>query len=228
MQRQMRWQVAILVLLSAAFVFCVADEQNTGLIDGTVVNEEGNPVKGATVTAFPTDRGFAGKLPHADTDETGHFAIHGLWWGEYAVSGMNEDEDYPDVSGAFYSGQSHPLRLTAQHPAATVTIRLGPKAGVLLGTVTDAATGAPLNPVVEFRWVSHPNYFLRGTGLVKAKYRVLVPSDTDVTMKVWLDGYQAWYYPGTVDESASTSLRLEPGQERTLDIQLQLDNTGAK
>lgn len=224
----MRWQVAILVLLTAAFVLSVAAERNTGLIDGTVVNEEGQAVKGATVTAFPTDRGISGIVPHADTDETGHFAIHGLWWGEYAVSGMKEDEDYPDVSGAFYSGQIQPISLTAQHPAATVTIRLGPKAGVLIGTVTDAVTGAPLNPVVEFRRASQPNYFLRGTGLVKAKYRVLVPSDTDVTMKVWLDGYQAWYYPGIVDESASTSLRLESGQERTLDIQLQPANAGAK
>ncbi len=220
MQRQMRWRVAILVLLSAAFVFYVAAEQNNGLIDGTVVNEEGQAVKGATVTAFPTDRGIAGKLPHAYTDETGHFAIDGLWWGEYGVSGMKEDGDYPDVSGAFYNGQIQPLRLTAQHPAATVTIRLGPKAGVLIGTVTNAVTGAPLNPVVEFRRVSQPNNFLRGTGLVNAKYRVLVPSDTDFTMKVSLDSYQAWYYPGTAEESASTPLRLAPGQERTLDIQL--------
>jgi hypothetical protein len=207
----------------------VASEQNKGLIDGTVVNEEGKAVKGATVTGFPTDRGISGKVPHAYTVETGHFAIRDLWWGEYAVSGMKEDEDYPDVSGAFYSDQIQPrIRLTAEHPTATVTIRLGPKAGVLVGTVTDAVTGAPLNPYVEFRRTYQPDCFLRGAGLVNAKHRVLVPSDTDVTMKVRLESYRDWYYPGTGDKFVSGSLPLEPGQERTLNIQLQPRDATAK
>jgi len=62
---------------------------------------------------------------------------------------------------AFYSDQIQPLiRLTARHPTATVTIRLGPKAGVLVGRATDAVAGAPLNLYVEFRSTYQPDCFL--------------------------------------------------------------------
>jgi hypothetical protein len=103
----------------------------------------------------------------------------------------------------------------------SVNIRMGPKAGILVGTVADSITGAPLNPVVEFRWVSDPNNFLFGSGVVNSKYRVLVPSDRDVTMKVWDSGYKCWYYPGTADRSHGKPVHLKPGEEEKVDIRLQ-------
>lgn len=204
-------------------------EADTGLIEGTVTYEDGKPVKDATAFAFPTDRGMLAKVPQAITDERGYFAIRHLWLGKFAVTTKKEDEGYPDTSSAFYGdGKFEAVTLMPDHPSATVTIRLGPKAGILRGTVSDAVTGAPLNPCVDFRWVSEPNYFLTGTGLVNAKYRVLVPSDKDVTMKVWHEGYRPWYYPGTVDKSQRTSVRLKPGEEQTLDIRLQPDSNAAE
>jgi hypothetical protein len=219
---KMKIMIAEAAFLLAALISYAAPQSSTGLIEGTVIDEKGKPVRRATVYAQPTDRGMAMKVPCADTDETGHFAIHHLWWGEFGVFAKKEDEDYPDMSFQFYSnGRYAAVTLSARHPAATAMVQLGPKAGVLVGTVTDAATGAPLNPCVYFKRASDPNNFLSGTGVVNAKYRVLVPSNTDVAMKISLEGYKPWYYPGTPDKSASTPVRLQPAQEQTLDIRLQ-------
>jgi hypothetical protein len=202
-------------------------QTDSGLIDGTVFYENGKPVKGATVYAKPLGRPIAAIIPHADSDETGYFAVHipRSWFGKFAVVAKKEDEDYPDMSEQFYSdGKFQTVTLTAHGPAATVKIRLGPKAGVLTGTVADASTGAPLSPCVEFKRASKPNNYLSGSGMVKPKYRLLIPSDTGILIKMSLDGYKLWYYPGTFDKSASRSLRLMPAEEQTLDIRMQPDS----
>jgi len=198
----------------------------TGLIDGTVVYEDGTPTKGATVYAYPLERPMATIIPQADTDEIGYFRIEipSLWFGKFAVAAKKEDEDYPDMSKQFYSdGKFQTITLTSGHPAETVTIRLGPKAGVLLGTVADAVSNAPLSPCVEFRRASEPNNFLSASGLVKPQYKLLIPADTDILVNISLDGYKTWYYPGTVDHAAATPLRLGPGEKKTVDIRLEPD-----
>ncbi len=58
---------------------------------------------------------------------------------------------------------------------------------------------------------------------MNTKYRLLIPADADVSIKVWLDGYKPWYYSGTDQKFAGTSMRLKPGQEKMLDIRLQPD-----
>ena len=37
------------------------------------------------------------------------------------------------------------------------------------------------------------------------KYRVLVPSDRDVMMKIWHEGYLPWYYPGASSKPEAKS-----------------------
>src|SRR6266853_1862795 len=65
---------------------------------------------------------------------------------------------------------------------------------------------------------------LRAQGrVVNAKYRVLIPSNTDVLVKVWYQGHQPWYYPGTIDKTQSQPLNLKPGEEKELDIRLEPD-----
>jgi len=125
------------------------------------------------------------------------------------------------------------VTLGADNPTVTVAIHLGPKSGILSGTVIDAVTAAPLNPCADFRWAANPSNFRTGTGLVNAKFRVLIPSGTEILWKVWLGGYKPWYYPGTTDKSAASSVRLEPGQVKTVAIELQpdaaaTDNTGCR
>jgi hypothetical protein len=124
----------------------------------------------------------------------------------------------------FYGdGKFETVTLTSRNRTATVKIRLGSQAGILFGTAADAITGVPLNPCVEFKRAKEPGNFLAGTGLVNAKYRVLVPSNTDVLIKVWYGGHKPWYYPGTTDKAQSRPVNLKPGEDTKLDIRLEPD-----
>jgi hypothetical protein len=150
------------------------------------------------------------------------FVSSRLWLGQFAVTAKKEDEGYPDTNSSFYSVHKiAPITLSPSHLSATETILLGPKAGILVGTVADSVSGAPLDPCVEFHRVSDPNNFLSGTGLLNARYRVLVPSDQDVIMKIWHEGYLPWYYPGANSKSEAEPLRLKSGEERTVHIRLE-------
>lgn len=236
----MRLNPMILTIVAAAA--CVSSrpcakpaqhrDTSGGVISGTVLYENGKPVKGATALAEPLGRPIGAIIPHADTDEAGHFAIHIplSWFGWFSVAAKKEDEDYPEMNQFYSNGKFQTVILSERHPAATVTIRLGPKAGVLEGEVTDAVTGAVLNPCVELRRASNPENFLSGSGLIHRHYRLLIPSDAAVFIKIWQDGYRAWYYPGTISKSDALPIRLSPGEKRTVDISLQPDrrakNTG--
>ena len=197
--------------------------QVEGSIRGVVMNERGIPVKGATV--YPSNnRPVAGRVfPAALTDETGHFALQGLPLDEYEVKAYNEEEDYPELDGvwlSFYKRPSWPkVNLTAREPLAAVEVRLGPKTAVLLGTITDAITGAALGACAGFSPVSQPDTTTAYP--VNTKYRLLIPADANVAVQVWLDGYKPWYYPGTDQKSARTSMRLKPGEERNVNVRLQ-------
>ncbi len=223
--------VASILLLAAAGLYSCARQNmiftgsdGPGEIEGTVIYEDGRPANHATVLAFPTDRGMGAKVPSAGTDELGHFHIKHLWLGKFAVTASKEDEGYPDMSSGFYNDGKVRETLTSFLRASTVTVLLGPKAGILVGTVSDAVNGAPLNPCVDFRKASDANNFVSGTGIVNAKYRVLVPSDRDVMMKIWAEGHLPWYYPGESTKSGAQSLRMKPGEEKTLQIRLQPGN----
>jgi hypothetical protein len=170
--------------------FAAADE-NSGVMEGAVRYKNGNPANGATVYASPMDRPMTGIIPHAATGETGHFAIPQLQLGKYAVAAEKLDEDDPDMSKQFYSdGKFETVFLSARHAAADVTLRLGPKAGVLMGTVADAVAGSPLRPCVGLIRASEPNNFLSSSGLIKPTYRLLVPPNAGVLVKMWVDGYK--------------------------------------
>jgi len=89
-------------------------------------------------------RPMTGIIPHAATDEIGHFAIRHLPLGKYAVAAEKLDEDYPDMSKRFYSDDKfETVFLSSGHAEDIVALRLGPKAAVLIGTVVDALTGPP-------------------------------------------------------------------------------------
>jgi len=203
-----------------------ATKDEGGLINGTVTYEDGKPAEDATIYADPLGRSLGAIIPHANSDESEHFSIHlaRSWFGDFAVAAEKQDEDYPNMSQQFYSdGKFRIVTLSANQPTQAVVIQLGPKAGVLQGTVTDAFTNAPLNPCVEFRRASEPNNFLSGSGLVKPRYKLLVPSDTDVLFAIYLDGYKTWYFPNTVVRTKREPVRLKPGEKKIIDIRLEPD-----
>jgi hypothetical protein len=136
-----------------------------------------------------------------------------------------KEEGYPELAFNFHVGMTKEVALTESNPTAGVSLRLGPKAGIVTGTVTDATTGNLLYPCAELWWKAKPEIFIGGSGLVSHKYRVMIPSDRDVTLKVWVDGYQTWFYPGVVGERSAKPIRLKPGEELRLNIEMQPDSS---
>jgi hypothetical protein len=145
-----------------------------GSIVGTIVDAGGNLVTGATAYARPVGRIHVGITPHASTNANGEFVIPKLGFGKYSLGAAKPEEDYPELYFAFYTGfaAKFPIvTLSAQHRSASIIVRLGKKAGILKGTVTDAATGRPLNANVEFRRVLEPKNFMSGNRLTNAQFQ---------------------------------------------------------
>jgi hypothetical protein len=212
--------IALILLMQQSGLNKPKDDR--GLIDGIVTYQDRKPVKGATVYAVPVGRPMGAKIPYAETDDTGYYAIHipRSWFGKFAVAAKKEAENFPDMSNEFYSdGNFQTATLSANHPAKTVLIRLGSKAGALTGTVRDAITGATLYPCLELR--RRNGNFVSGSGLIKENFRVLIPAETEVTVKMWLDGYRPWFYPGTDEQSRSGPLHPRPDEQKIIEIRLQ-------
>ena len=208
----------LLVLLSATEILFA---QTDGRIRGTVVDQTGNTVAGASLYAQPEGpMGMA--LPRCTTDESGSCTIVKLALGTYFVYAGKPEAGYPELAYSFFQPRgTKPMEaiLSEDHPSDDVIVHLGAKAGILKGSVGDAVSGKPLNAMVEFRWLSDPNNFLSGSGLTNAEFRVLVPSDTRLKMVVSLDGYRDWVY-GVDGDTLGKVLFLHPGEEETFDIRL--------
>jgi uncharacterized protein DUF6843 len=194
-----------------------AQDQGTGLIRGTAVDENGSAMQGAMVNVRSAAAGLIQHtlIRYVTTDAAGHFSIDRLDWGKYEVFAKKEDSAYPNTYFSFYdSGGIPEATITPTSPTADVHIRLGPKAGVLTGSVTNAETGAPVNAGFKLiRAASPDNWFSTSQA---PNYRVLLPSSTDVFLEVSAPGFKTW--------TLSHPLRLEPAAEMRLDIQLELSH----
>jgi len=209
----------------SAFLVFVASfaAAGTAKISGTVVDQKGVPVPHIVVEATPLDMGTSGGLPQSRTDDDGHFVLvvvtgrtpDGHLYGQrWAVYPHQEGDYYADLSSTFYEtakSQAQHVQLTQERPEANVEIRIGPRAGVLTGHVTDSLSGAILTPYFEFTRASDSS---KRMGIrMGDPYRILLPSNTDINFVVQMEGYGPWTYPGVVN--------VGPGQDLTLDIKLE-------
>jgi hypothetical protein len=207
----------LLVLTSASLLAQVSNR--IGVIDGLVLNGADEPVADAKVKANFTG-GFSGMVPSGITDKSGHFVIRGLSLGEWYVTASKEVDGYPDESNAFYVGFSSTpvtIALDARHREQTITVHLGRKAGTIFGTIVDAETGKPVEPCAELQWKHAPSISWSGYGLLKSKFRLLVPADTDITLAIWLWGYEPWFYEA---EKGSDVLRVHASNQLELQVRL--------
>lgn len=192
-------------------------------VSGTALDQYRIPVGELMLEAWPLGVAVMGPVPRAKTDASGHFVFNLVCStlpdghpARYALYPRDERLYYPNLSSQFYStGLSHSqvIELSPEHPEMTVELKLGPRAGAIIGNATDAVTGKPVKPYFEFAWVSNPrNRMGEGTA---PSYRILVPSNTGITFWVAATGYKRYTYPGVIN--------LGPRQDFKLDIQLQPD-----
>ena len=216
----MTYFLTLLLVFASFFAYSQTKEKPSGNIKGTVSDENGNPVQGATVYAIPQYASIDALSPRSTTtNEAGEFDFRGGFeLGTYKVYSRKDAEGYPDRSDSFYAEpkfQAKKVELTEDRPFADATVDLGSKAAVLIGRVTDAATGAPLKAKLVFMDEDGNSYSVFVTG----KYRVLLPTGKDVTVMVIAMS------PDYDAQSPVPALRLSSGQEMALDIPLSKRST---
>jgi hypothetical protein len=188
-----------------------------GVIQGVVLGEGGQPVRGAKVHAELNGVAMAKKIRYVETGESGFFLIDRLDFGNYYVGAMKEEEGYGSSDFSFFNDNPLPMaQITAQHRSADVVVNLGPKAGTLTGTISDALTGKPISGGFDLVQVKDRSKWMRTSA--GPNFRVLIPSAKDMEVKVSAPGYETWLYPDPA--IPSQVLRMDPGSEIHLDIHL--------
>jgi hypothetical protein len=200
---------------------CFAEAQDLGTVKGIVLDVAAKGVEGAQVIVDPSDgrpRGTA--LRTVETDAEGRFLMEKLAYGSYKVFARKDASGYPDTSFAFYSNHVFPtVTLTARAPTADITLNVGPPAGAMSGSVTDAVTRVPVPAAFLLRRTLDPGNWISMSQ--KSVYRVLVPPSVEVSVEVSAPGYKTWFYGGPSDTLNRPPIRLDSGKEMRLDIQLQ-------
>lgn len=206
------------VILPIFLLAGVSFGQGYGSIEGTLTDDGGMAISGATVYAMRIGRPTASALPTAETDAEGHYVFKRLDYGRYTVAPAKPAYGYPTpfhVPNCTHMKYPE-IELSDENQSAKLDLRFGKKAG-LVGTVTDADSGNPVDANVEFRCIVDRSQFVRGSGLTTARFRVLVPSDTPVSMTVSQKRFQNWQFTrnGVVEP-----ILLAPGEILTLEIRL--------
>ncbi|HEV2494011.1 MAG TPA: carboxypeptidase-like regulatory domain-containing protein [Terriglobia bacterium] len=206
---------------------CVSVEihvQTSGTIKGVVVDEQDKPVPKAKVQLVPAPLGAQRRLIHFyETDSEGRFVIGNVTWGTYRVFAGKEEVGYPEIAGTFYGLQAFPtVSLHPSSPAASITIHLPPKAGAIKSiSVIDAVTGAQMDSAaIWLRRDAVPDASIETSTMVK---RILVPSNTDVSIQIKAPRYKAW--PADEDPKDRGHIRLKPEEAVRLDVKLAPDGS---
>lgn len=225
--------VALLILIASSSFHAVnralKPSQNSGqdessiqggVIAGTVVNLEGQPVAKAEVIARP-DRGYRGILPHALTNAKGNYRIGELEPGTYTIAAHKESEGYADTIATFYSAgfiESPRVTLLDSQVVDGIIIRFGPKSASLTGRIIDAKTKKPIEDAgITLRRADNPKY-LYSTGVEK-RFKVLVPP-APFTIEVKAEGYEDWKYSNDGSGKRADALLLASGATKDLTIAL--------
>jgi len=148
-------------------------------------------------------------VPWSISDVNGHFEFGRLAFGKYWLVAGKPEAGYPDAAmNLDGEDQAPPVGISAAAPQALVDVRLGPKAGILEGTIEGANGVVPLRMTVEIRESAMP---ARWKWLAaSASFRFLVPPDKLLDVTVSARGYAVW----------RAAIQLRPSQARVLSIHL--------
>jgi len=205
-----------LLLISVLLVCCLATAQRSGRISGTVLDENGRVFDDASVCLMMrSGNNTAITCNLASTDKNGQFEIKNLESGTYGVFAAKDEEGYSIDN----QSPGEKVELTAQNPAAEVTVRLRPRGAVLLGSVTDKFTGQPL----KLASISYQDIDGKASGsqfLRDGRILLAAPTDCDLVIIVSAEGYKGWIFTDPANP-AHPVLRLHSGERKVLDVQLE-------
>lgn len=214
----------VFLLLVASFACAQETTGLTGLICGSVLDENSAPASHVYVIAMSQGpSGHSGGYPGTFTDETGRYCVDGFGLGKYVMSTADEKKGYPIMGPQFYTEDSPgpQVTLTAQNPEARVDWQIPFKAGFLRLQVSLNHPGVESIPITFDLVVrSRPKV---GTYSVmtslktgpKASITILLPPHEDVMLTVMAPGYRRW-----PDDERGQLLNLRPGETENVTIPL--------
>ncbi len=232
----------LLALLAPAQVSPRAHSQ--GRISGILVYPNGTPVPKGRVVVTGARRHENPDEVSTETDQDGRFEFRHLRFTSYWFGPSKEDEGYGDgeavsVRGGVKLADPTGVKLTPAAPTAHVILKLGPKWGILSGTVEDRTTHKPVVALLRFaeelgRGGSNEPHYLHGFFMRDAPgaFTILIPPALDLFLQVNAHGYKPWFYPdglGTVvflenhRVQRPLPLRLESGEQKSLKIELEVE-----
>lgn len=222
------WMLVTLLLIASWQTFPqTADSSHPqGTISGTVLDEHGQPFKGVKVCTYMMDAPAGSKESRGDcpatTDEAGQFRIDHVAMGTLGVEAIKPEDGYVAFAG---TSAKEFVTLTPNQQSATVRLTLGPKPGVLLPNVKDKFTGEPVKDF-QVSWTlfdpDKPNSISSGGQFMRqGMRRALVPPEKYLVITISARGYRNWTYKDTSDPTRPPFLRLDPGEEMELLVELE-------
>jgi hypothetical protein len=200
-------RAAVFLVIQAATTLSA---QTRGTITAQVTDQGGNLVAGARVAMVPADaRGGMGVLRECLTDNNG-VCSQDLGFGKYHVVAQKKSDAYPDCLANFYGHGKWPTtaEIALDVPTANVTVRLGPKAGLLVIHAADDVSGDPIRQATVTLHPAADPRDIFSTSLQGPDLAVLIPPDEDVLVTVSANGYQPWQLKDHIDLSPGGVVRL--------------------
>jgi hypothetical protein len=224
----MRPALLTLLLLAALPTFppTADSSQPERTISGIVLDEHGQPFKGVEVCTYMMGAPSGSKEARGGcpviTDEAGQFRIDHVAMGTFGVEAVKPEDGYVAFAG---TSAREMVTLTTSQSSATVVLKLGPKPGVLLPSVKDKFTGKLATDFLvswEFFDSDKPNSSRSGGQIISQGIRgTIVPPEKYLVVTICADGYKKWFYHDPSDPSLPAFIRLQPGEEKELLVELE-------
>src|SRR5467141_180053 len=212
MKNQIRAIPYALVLICLACSTTVsAQSPSPYTIAGDLRDDGGQFSSGATVCALQTN----GKVVNvrdrvcAESDAQGKFVINLTSMGLYQVVAEKWSEGYMPPYIPYYKDPKTPIHevtVNEDNPHASVSVKLGPKSGLISGKVIDEATDLPVQDFVVWTWQAR-DVNARTHEVVKGplgRFKLLAPP-VPFRMRVVSEGYEDWVMGGGVLTSLAGS-----------------------
>lgn len=200
------------------------------VIEGRVVNAEGESVAGARVFA-ELDSASSSRVASSYTDKAGNYKIEVEGPGTYTVYGSKEEDGYPlTISGFHQEGVSQipKVRLEQDRVVRDVVVQLGQKAGYVEGVISDVTTHGRIDKAtITLRRTDNPElYYLIGEAEDKehGRFKILVPA-VPFTVEVAAPGYETWTYSMSGRSDGSDPLSVSRGEIKQLSVNLRAKKT---
>jgi hypothetical protein len=209
-------------LAFALAISSAAQTAGSGSICGTVLDENGQPAKNILMTAVYLGA-HSGPYPASRSDDSGHYCLVNVPYGDNAPAADDPAHGYPNPQYGFYASGAdnkeppNVAHLSAEHPQATIDVRIPYKAAFLTIHLTDAITGKPQLALFYKLSVQIDPQRRYMFGSRSATDGLLLPPNENVLLKVSSPGYREWPY----DNSPGYVLNLLPGEHKIINVPLQ-------